>query len=145
MAGQQLVNLGFGNYVLASRVVAIVNPLSSPMRRLRDDAKAEGRLVDVSQGRKTRAILVTDSNHVILSAISADTLGQRFAQSGPADTPTITKTRTIYEHRTWPAPRPPACHLRPFRRGQIHAGGPTYRRVPHGIFHFLHHAQAARQ
>ena len=83
MAGQQLVNVGFGNYVLASRVVAIVNPLSSPMRRLRDDAKAEGRLVDVSQGRKTRAILVTDSNHVILSAISADTLGQRFAQQGP--------------------------------------------------------------
>ena len=86
MAGQQLVNVGFGNYVLASRVVAIVNPLSSPMRRLRDDAKSEGRLVDVSQGRKTRAILVTDSNHVILSAISADTLGQRFAQSGPTDT-----------------------------------------------------------
>ena len=86
MAGQQLVNVGFGNYVLASRVVAIVNPLSSPMRRLRDDAKAEGRLVDVSQGRKTRAILVTDSNHVILSAISADTLGQRFAQQAAAET-----------------------------------------------------------
>ena len=85
MAGQQLVNVGFGNYVLASRVVAIVNPLSSPMRRLRDDAKSEGRLVDVSQGRKTRAILVTDSNHVILSAISADTLGQRFALQGSAD------------------------------------------------------------
>ena len=82
MAMQQLVNVGFGNYVLASRVVAIVNPTSSPMRRLRDDAKAEGRLVDVSQGRKTRAILVTDSNHVILSAISADTLGQRMAQQG---------------------------------------------------------------
>ena len=77
--------MGFGNYVMASRVVAIVNPLSSPMRRLRDDARAEGRLVDVSQGRKTRAILVTDSNHVILSAISADTLGQRFASQGGAD------------------------------------------------------------
>ncbi len=85
MAGQQLVNVGFGNYVLASRVVAIVNPLSSPMRRLRDDARAEGRLVDVSQGRKTRSILVTDSNHVILSAISADTLGQRFIQQSAAD------------------------------------------------------------
>ena len=80
MPVQQLVNVGFGNYVLASRVVAIVNPASSPMRRLRDDARAEGRLVDVSQGRKTRAILVTDSNHVILSAISADTLGQRMEQ-----------------------------------------------------------------
>ena len=85
MARQQLVNVGFGNYVLASRVVAIVNPLSSPMRRLRDDARAEGRLVDVSQGRKTRAILVTDSDPVILSALSAHTLGQRFASQGEAD------------------------------------------------------------
>jgi len=87
MAVQQLVNVGFGNYVLASRVVAIVNPVSSPMRRLRDDARAEGRLVDVSQGRKTRAIVITDSNHVILSAISAETLGQRFLQqsSGSMD------------------------------------------------------------
>ena len=85
MARHQLANVGFGNYVLASRVVPIVNPLSSPMRRLRDDARAEGRLVDVSQGRKTRAILVTDSNHVILSAISADTLGQRFASQSGAD------------------------------------------------------------
>lgn len=61
-------------------MVAIVNPSSSPMRRLREDAKNEGRLVDASQGRKTRAILVTDSNHVILSAVSADTLGQRVSQ-----------------------------------------------------------------
>ena len=80
MPGQYLLNIGFGNFVLASRVVAIVNPSSSPMRRLREDAKNEGRLVDASQGRKTRAILVTDSNHVILSAVSADTLGQRVSQ-----------------------------------------------------------------
>ena len=85
MQGQLLVNVGFGNYVLASRVVAIVNPQSSPMRRLREDAKAEGRLVDASQGRKTRSILVTDSNHVILSAISADTIGQRFIQQTGVD------------------------------------------------------------
>ncbi|MCH5276325.1 MAG: DUF370 domain-containing protein [Desulfovibrionaceae bacterium] len=78
MPGHMLVNVGFGNYVLAERVIAIVNPVSSPMRRLREDAKAEGRLVDASHGRKTRSIVVTDSNHVILSAISADTLGQRF-------------------------------------------------------------------
>ena len=90
MQGHMLVNVGFGNYVLAERVVAIVNPVSSPMRRLREDAKAEGRLVDASHGRKTRSIVVTDSNHVILSAISADTLGQRFtpqqhAGSGASD------------------------------------------------------------
>lgn len=77
MQGHMLVNVGFGNYVLADRVIAIVNPASSPMRRLREDAKAEGRLVDASHGRKTRSIVVTDSNHVILSAISAETLGQR--------------------------------------------------------------------
>lgn len=82
MVTQQLINVGFGNYVLASRIVAIVNPSSSPMRRLREDARAEGRLVDVSQGRKTRSIVVTDSNHVILSGVSADTLSQRMEQLG---------------------------------------------------------------
>ena len=75
---QRLVNLGFGNFVVASRVVAIVDPASAPMRRLREDARQENRLIDATQGRKTRAIVVTDSNHVILSAIQAETIGQRF-------------------------------------------------------------------
>ena len=75
---QGLLNIGFGNYVAASRVTAIVNPASSPMRRLREEARAERRLIDATQGRKTRAIVVTDSNHVILSAIQAETIGQRF-------------------------------------------------------------------
>lgn len=77
---ERLVNLGFGNFVVASRIIGIVNPISSPMRRLREDAKHSGRLIDTTQGRKTRSILITDSNHVILSAISPDTLGQRFIQ-----------------------------------------------------------------
>ena len=81
MQGQILINLGFGNYIIAERVVAVVNPSSSPMRRLREDAKSEGRLVDASHGRRTRAILVTDSNHVILSSVSADTLSQRFVHA----------------------------------------------------------------
>lgn len=92
MAREKLINLGFGNFVLASRVVAVVNPASSPMRRLREDAKNEGRLVDATQGRKTRSILVTDSNHVILSAILPDTLGQRITQgdaTGTAPTGTV--------------------------------------------------------
>lgn len=75
---QRLVNLGFGNFVVAARVVAIVDPASAPMRRLREDARQENRLIDATQGRKTRAIVVTDSNHVILSAIQAETIGQRF-------------------------------------------------------------------
>mgnify|MGYP002564388394 FL=1 len=79
MSKERIINLGFGNFVVASRVVGIINP-SSPMRRLREDARTEGRLVDATQGRKTRSIIITDSNHVILSAILPDTLGQRFMQ-----------------------------------------------------------------
>ena len=85
MQRERFINLGFGNYVVASRVVSIVNPASSPMRRLREDAKAQGRLVDATQGRKTRSIIVTDSNHVILSAILPDTLGQRFVMEEERD------------------------------------------------------------
>ncbi|AAS95379.1 DUF370 domain-containing protein [Nitratidesulfovibrio vulgaris] len=80
MQGNKLVNLGFGNFVVASRVVSIVDPDSSPMRRLREDARDQGRLIDVTQGRKTRSIIITDSNHVILSAIQTETMGQRFTQ-----------------------------------------------------------------
>ena len=80
MQPQHLINVGFGNYVVAARVVSIVSPSSSPMKRLREDAKAEGRLLDATQGRKTRSILITDSNHVILSAIQPETISQRFLQ-----------------------------------------------------------------
>lgn len=76
----ELINIGFGNYVPASRVVGLFNPSSSPMRRLREDARNESRLIDATQGRKTRSILVTDSNHVILSAIQPETIRQRFGQ-----------------------------------------------------------------
>ena len=75
---QGLLNIGFGNFVAVSRVTAIVNPASSPMRRLREEARAERRLIDATQGRKTRSIIITDSNHVILSGIQAETLGTRF-------------------------------------------------------------------
>ena len=85
MQRDRFINIGFGNFVVAARVVSIVNPLSSPMRRLREDARAAGRLVDATQGRKTRSIIVTDSNHVILSAILPETLGQRFMQEEDND------------------------------------------------------------
>jgi hypothetical protein len=77
---KQLLNLGFGNFVVAGRVVAVVNPGSSPMRRLREDAKQAGRLIDATQGRKTRSLVITDSNHVILSAVQAETMRQRFQE-----------------------------------------------------------------
>lgn len=80
MPAEKLINIGFGNYVLAKRVVSIVNPSSLPMKRLREDARNEGRLIDTTQGRKTRSILVTDSNHIILSSIQPDTISQRFLQ-----------------------------------------------------------------
>lgn len=76
----QLLNIGFGNLVIAERVVALFNPTSSPMRRLREDAKQAGRLVDATQGRKTRCIIVMDSGHVILSAVQPETIRLRFAQ-----------------------------------------------------------------
>lgn len=80
MPAEAIINIGFGNYVLAKRVIGIVNPASSPMKRLREDARSEGRLIDATQGRKTRSILVTDSNHIILSAIQPETISQRFTQ-----------------------------------------------------------------
>ena len=79
-----LVNIGFGNVVVASRVVAVVHPGSSPARRLKDDARDGGRLVDATQGRRTRSIIVTDSNHVILSAVQGETIAQRLAAPAPA-------------------------------------------------------------
>ncbi|MEJ2096650.1 MAG: DUF370 domain-containing protein [Deltaproteobacteria bacterium] len=74
-----LLNIGFGNTVVADRVVSIVAPNSSPMKRLKDEARSEKRLIDATHGRKTRAIIVMDSNHVVLSAIQAETVSQRFA------------------------------------------------------------------
>jgi len=74
-----LLNVGYGNLVAAARVVAVVNAQSAPMRRLRDEAAARGKLVDATQGRRTRSIVVTDSDHVVLSAINPETLAARLA------------------------------------------------------------------
>lgn len=77
---QNLLNIGFGSTVVADRVVAIVSPNSSPMKRLKDEAKEDKRLIDATHGRKTRAIVVMDSKHVVLSAIQAETISQRYSQ-----------------------------------------------------------------
>lgn len=77
-ASPVLVNIGFGNVVASSRVVSIVTPGSAPIKRLREEAQKTGRLVDATQGRRTRSIIVTDSNHIILSALQAETISQRF-------------------------------------------------------------------
>ena len=75
-----LVNIGFGNVVASSKVVAIVTPGSAPIKRMREEARKEGKLVDATQGRRTRSIIVTDSNHIILSALQAETITQRFVE-----------------------------------------------------------------
>ncbi len=74
----KLLNIGFGSTVIANRVVAIVQPNSAPMKRLKNEAKDNKRLVDASHGRKTRAMIIMDSNHVVLSAIQAETISLRY-------------------------------------------------------------------
>ena len=72
----RLINIGFGNTVISHRVVAAVVPGSAPMKRLRERATQADRLIDATHGRKTRSIIVTDSNHVILSGVQAETIAQ---------------------------------------------------------------------
>ncbi|NCO60742.1 MAG: hypothetical protein COX16_02640 [Deltaproteobacteria bacterium CG23_combo_of_CG06-09_8_20_14_all_51_20] len=74
----RLVNVGFGNSVVSRRVVAIVSPNAAPVKRMRDEAREEKRLIDATQGRRTRSVIITDSNHLILSAVQAETIAQRF-------------------------------------------------------------------
>lgn len=75
----KFINVGFGNMVSAGRIVAIAGPDSAPVKRLVQDAKDDGRVIDVSCGRRTRAVIITDSDHVILSAIQAETITNRLA------------------------------------------------------------------
>jgi regulator of extracellular matrix RemA (YlzA/DUF370 family) len=79
---KNLVNIGYGNMVMSSKVVAVLSPESAPMRRLKDDARERKMLLDATQGRKTRSIIITDSDHVILSAVQVETLMQRFSGKG---------------------------------------------------------------
>ncbi|MEZ7891907.1 MAG: DUF370 domain-containing protein [Candidatus Wallbacteria bacterium] len=73
----KILNVGFGNIVLANRVIAIVSPDSAPMKRLKEDARDRGKLIDATYGRRTRSIIITDSNHVILSAVQPETSASR--------------------------------------------------------------------
>lgn len=78
----KLLNIGFGNTVIANRVVAIVSPASAPMKRLKEDARQGNKLIDATMGRRTRSIIVTDSDHVILSGVQAETIAQRLLIDG---------------------------------------------------------------
>ena len=73
----KLINIGFGNMVSANRLVAIVSPESAPIKRIIQDARDRGHLVDATYGRRTRAVIIMDSDHVILSAIQPETVANR--------------------------------------------------------------------
>jgi regulator of extracellular matrix RemA (YlzA/DUF370 family) len=83
----EILNVGAGNFVAVARVVGVVRADSSPVRRLMETAEKAGRLVDATGGRRTRTVIVTDSNHVVLSNLSPQTLGERLS----APTPTVAR------------------------------------------------------
>ena len=79
-----LISIGFGNVVASEKIVAIIAPGSSPVRRLKDEARQKGKLVDATQGRRTRSLIVMDSDHVVLSAIGVETVTQRLEKADGA-------------------------------------------------------------
>ncbi len=81
----KFISIGYGNIVAADRVVALVSPDSAPIKRLVQDAREEGRVIDVSCGRRTRAVIITDSDHVILSAVQAETIANRLDSEGSTE------------------------------------------------------------
>lgn len=81
----KFINIGFGNMVAADRVISLVSPDSAPIKRLVSEAKDAGRVIDVSCGRRTRAVIIMDSDHVILSAIQAETIANRLDNASEDD------------------------------------------------------------
>ncbi|HHY05137.1 MAG TPA: DUF370 domain-containing protein [Thermoanaerobacterales bacterium] len=77
----KLVNIGFGNIVSANRIIAIVSPESAPIKRIIQEARDRGMLVDATYGRRTRAVIITDSDHIILSAVQPETVAHRLGSN----------------------------------------------------------------
>lgn len=75
--GLQLINIGFGNVVSANRIISIVSPESAPIKRIISVARDNNKLIDATYGRRTRAVIIADSDHVVLSAVQPETVGQR--------------------------------------------------------------------
>ena len=76
----KLVNIGFGNMVSANRMIAIISPESAPIKRIIQDARERGNLIDATHGRRTRAVIITDSDHIILTYLQTETLANRIAE-----------------------------------------------------------------
>jgi regulator of extracellular matrix RemA (YlzA/DUF370 family) len=83
----KLINIGFGNIVSANRIVSIVSPESAPIKRIIQEARDRGMLIDATYGRRTRAVIITDSDHVILSAVQPETVAHRLASKDVAEDP----------------------------------------------------------
>ncbi|MBC8536972.1 extracellular matrix/biofilm regulator RemA [Feifania hominis] len=81
----KLINIGFGNMVSASRLVAIVSPESAPIKRIIQEARDKSMLIDATYGRRTRAVIITDSDHIILSAVQPETVAGRLDDGGDDD------------------------------------------------------------
>ncbi|SKC87261.1 extracellular matrix/biofilm regulator RemA [Maledivibacter halophilus] len=81
----RLVNIGFGNVISANRIVAIVKPESAPIKRIINEARDHDKLVDATYGRRTRAVIICDSDHIILSAVQPETMANRFQTKGTND------------------------------------------------------------
>ncbi|MCL2874058.1 MAG: DUF370 domain-containing protein [Defluviitaleaceae bacterium] len=73
------INIGFGNIVLSGRIVAVISPESAPVKRIIQDSRDKGSLIDATYGRRTRAVIITDSGHIILSALQPETLSSRIS------------------------------------------------------------------
>lgn len=80
-----MINIGYGNMISASRIVAVVSPDSAPIKRLVQEAKDGGRAIDATYGRKTRAVIIMDSGHIVLSSIVTETLATRINENGGTD------------------------------------------------------------
>ena len=83
--GIKLINIGFGNIVSANRLLAIVSPDSAPIKRIVQEARERGRLIDATYGRRTRAVIMMDSGHVVLSAVQPETVAHRLDTKDTAD------------------------------------------------------------
>lgn len=83
----KLINIGFGNMVSAERIIAVVSPESAPIKRIISDSRDKGFLIDATYGRRTRAVIITDSGHVVLSAIQPETVAGRLANKPEKDLP----------------------------------------------------------
>lgn len=82
----KLINIGFGNMISADRLVAIVSPESAPIKRIIQEAKEKGTLIDATHGRRTRAVIITDSDHIVLTYLQSETVANRVDEEGNDDT-----------------------------------------------------------